>query len=227
MPSFSIAFLLLTLIGCSTVPKVVVAPTPYRPCVTDPNRQANESAELQKIVADDQADRKNFLNLSQEEMMAVAQRDVERRQRVGQIFGEGCFKTAADYAAAALVFQHGDSPDHYLQSFMWSKRSIELGDESQKSLMALSLDRYLVNTGHKQLFASQANATNIGDTESCYCLQQVEHSFSDDLRKAYTGRSRLDAFEWLKTLNRGKACPNTECSEPLAATPKGSVPGFW
>ncbi len=121
-------------------------------------------------------------------MIEVQKRDETRRKRVGEIFGEGCFSTSEDYAAAALVYQHGDTPDHFFQTYIWSKRAV-------------------VNTGHKQLFGSQAMRP--GPTEStCWCLDQIEKTFPDKRRK-------------------GKTCPNIECEAKLKPSPKGTVPGFW
>lgn len=216
------------LCGCTTISKPMASPLEsYRPCVDDTKRQEARSAELQMIVESDQADRKDFFNKTSEELLELAKRDVEKRKRVGEIFGEGCFKAAADFSAAALVYQHGDRSDHYMQTYIWAKRAIELGDDTQKSLMAFGIDRYLVNTGHKQLFGSQAVTVDKANPLSCWCLQEVEKSFPDSLRVKYTNRALQDNYQWLKTLNLGKSCANTECKENLAPTPRGSVLGFW
>lgn len=155
--------------------------------------------------------------------MQVVARDTERRMRVGQIFGEGCFSKAEDFAAAALVFQHGNRPEHFFQTFLWAKRAVELGDLTQKKIMAWGLDRYLVNIGHKQLFASQFRRPTL---ESCWQLQQVEMDFPDELRKEYTGTTLHDSLERLKKLNAGLDCKVT-CEEELKPSPRGTVPGFW
>ena len=159
-------------------------------------------------------------------MTEVARRDVVRRQRIGEIFGEGCFSKAEDYAAAALVYQHGDVPDHFYQTFLWSKRAVELGDENQKRMMALGIDRYLVNIGQKQLFGSQATLPDF-KPETCWCLQKIEQSFPDKRRKEIAGKSLSEAFLWLKELNQGKTCQSLECAAELKPSPKGTVPGFW
>jgi hypothetical protein len=174
-------------------------------------------------VTADQRDRD--VPVDQTDWDQVLPRDLERRRRVAEIFAEGCFKEARDYSAAALVFQHGDVPDHYLQTFLWSKRAVELGDASQRSLMALGLDRYLVSTGRKQLFASQASAATVG---GCYCIQPIERSFPDSKRKDFTGRSIRDAYRWVESLNKGKPCPSVqECGTDLKPSPEGTIPGFW
>ncbi len=211
---FPRAFLFL-----STLSTIVLADT-YVPCDQDKAKQTARSRELQRIVAADQSDRK-VIPMPAE----VFLRDRQRRERVGQIFGEGCFTTAADYAAAALVYQHGDRPDHFLQTFHWAKRSFELGDANQKRLMALGLDRYLVNVGHKQLFASQANKVV---KEMCWCLEPLESTFPEAMRKDYMSTSLAEQLAWIDGLNKGTACPPAkECAHDLKPTPRGTVPGFW
>jgi hypothetical protein len=93
-------------------------------------------------------------------------------------------------------------------------------------MIALGVDRYLVNTGHKQLFGSQAIKPDL-KPETCWCLQQVEPGFPDSLRKRYTGKSYAAALDWLEELNAGKSCPARECPTELKPSPKGTVPGLW
>lgn len=157
----------------------------------------------------------------------MVRRDEERRKRVGEIFGEGCFQRAEDFGAAALVFQHGDMPDHFFQTFLWSKRAVELGDKSKMNLMALGIDRYLVKSDRKQLFGSQAFALEMSNPKSCYCMEPVEHEFPDTIRKQFTGKSLKEAFAWVSSLNSGKNCAIKECPAERRPSPRGTIPGFW
>lgn len=184
------------------------------------------SRELLKIVAADQEDRKNWDAKNLSEMTEIAKRDVRRRRRVGEIFGEGCLSSAEDFAAAALVYQHGDSPDHFFQTFIWSKRAVDLGDATQKRMMALGIDRYLVNLGHKQLFGSQASKPDL-KTETCWCLEPIETTFPDAIRKDYFDKSLDQVFDWIKDLNAGKKCEPKMCAKELKPTLKGFIPGFY
>ena len=196
------------------------------PCRSDEARQKARSNELQALVSADQAIRKKgFFDQPPEALKRIEAEDRGRRMRVGEIFGEGCFSKPEDYAAAALIYQHGDVPEHYLQAFMWAKRAVELGDERQKRMMALAIDRYLVNTDRKQLFASQAGKNDLASP--CFCLEPVEMDFPDDRRQAIGRQSLAEAIDWLKGLNEGKDCPNVECSRDRKPTPAGSVPGLW
>ncbi|MGE0527901.1 MAG: hypothetical protein AB7G93_10850 [Bdellovibrionales bacterium] len=213
LPIMSLLLAGVVLTGCQSVP--------FRPCHADPERQEQRSQELQAIVKADQEGRAPPVDWQR-----LLPKDEGRRKRVGEIFGEGCFKTAEDYAAAALVYQHGDVPDHFFQTYLWAKQAVELGDSSQKRLMAMGIDRYLVNTGHRQLFATQASAPTM---DSCYCLEEVEESFPQERRKSYMGKSVRDALTWVDSLNEGKAAcgPAQLCKKNLKPTPKGTVPGFW
>lgn len=219
-----LALIPLLLSGCASTS--LASPTNFKSCRDDKPRLEGRSKELSEIVKADQDDREDFFKKTQEEMQEVLKRDEQRRRRVGEIFGEGCFSKAEDFAAAALVYQHGDVPEHFLQAFMWAKRSVELGDESQKRLMALAIDRYLVNIGHKELFGSQASKPDM-NPNTCWCLEQVEMSFPDKRRSEIAGKSLKEAFDWLDDLNKGMNCPKAECSKELKASPKGTVPGFW
>lgn len=190
-------------------------------CAEDPLKQKARSEELQKIVNEDQKDRVGNVDWSK-----VVARDEARRQRVGAIFGEGCIKSAQDFAAAALVFQHGVVPEHYFQTFLWAKRAVELGDVSQKSLMAKGIDRYLVNTNRRQLFATQASKVN---ADKCWCLEEVEKTFPEKLRLEYEKMSLEQALKGVDMLNQAEpSCrPAKFCKKGFKESPAGTIPGFW
>jgi hypothetical protein len=196
----------------------------FASCLDAPKLQAEKSAELQKLVSEDQQDREG--NVNSIDWTKVSPRDLERRIQVADIFAEGCFKDAKDYAAAALVFQHGDTADQAFQAFVWAKRAVELGDVQQKQLMAEGLDRYLVRSGQKQLFGTQATK----DAKNpCWCLEPTEESFSDQRRVKYTKKTLNDHLSWVKSLNeRQTACAKTQfCNHKFKPSPTGTVPGFW
>ncbi len=193
----------------------------FSACHSDLQRQTARSLELQKLVKEDQADRVPPINWNN-----VQFRDEYRRKRVGEIFGEGCFKSSEDYSAAALIYQHGNVPDHFFQTFVWAKKAVELGDVSKKRLMAMGIDRYLINIGHKQLFATQASQSKM---EACWCLEELVVSFPEKQRSEVSGQSMNEVWQWVESLNANQTNCNLVkfCSKNLKNSPSGTVPGFW
>jgi hypothetical protein len=146
--------------------------------------------------------------------------------RVGEIFGEGCMLSADDFYSGAIVYQHGDRPEHFFQTYVWANRALELGKEDARIWTALGIDRYLVNYGKKQLFATQFFKPDL-KPETCFWLEQTEAAFPDDRRKSITGRSYNDSLSYLNELNKGLNCEAKQCDKPLAHTSPGSLPGVW
>lgn len=183
--------------------------------------QLERSQQLDKLAQADDLDRKDW---DKKVMEIIIKNDLIRRKQVARIFAEGCFKEAKDYMNAALIYQHGDVPDHYYLAFIWSRKAAELGDLHGQAFSALAIDRYLNSIGHKQLFGSQYSKT-IND--ACFCMSSVEPSFPDSFRKAYSGRSLQESYDSMATLNPPN-CPRIECDYPLLQpTPKGSIIGLW
>jgi hypothetical protein len=221
----------LLAIGCASQttsqargPSSDVAVAHFKSCPDDPQKQALRSSELQEIVSADQADRQipgNQINWDK-----VSAADELRAKRVAEIFAEGCFKTAADYAAAALVFQHGVVPDHYYQAYLWSKEALALGDTTQKLMVANAIDRYLMSLGFKQLFGAQSfrNGPN-----GCHCLGPTENKFSDKIRLQICGLSLNDRIKSLREANKDNPLCETVlyCDKNLQSPPKGLFPGIW
>jgi hypothetical protein len=199
------------------------------PC-SDPAIHDQRSAELQRLLAEDQADRAWSLPGSHgalpapSDLEAMNQHDLDHRKRVGEIFGEGCLRSKEDYAAAFLLFQHGNTSEQYFQAFLWAKTALELGDKNAECELPMAADRYLVSTGHKQLFGTQASMS--GD---CWCIQPIEPSFPNELREKYRGgaNAAFTGLPYLKTLNAGKSCRDSYCEPALKPSPRGSIPGFW
>lgn len=205
----------------------------YVPCLQDAAKQQQRSIELKQLERADQADRPG------NQMRPGAEaRDRERRQRVGQIFGEGCFKAGADFANAAMVYQHGGdmygseqgqtralAPEHLFQAFLWAKRATELGTDS-KWLTASAIDRYLQYSGRKQLFGTQGFKVNVSDR--CWCIVPTEAAFPDSIRVQYTGKTLAQALEHVRDFPGQPAdCKPAYCPLDLAESPQGTVPGFW
>ena len=236
------AIILIFFLGCSSIHPVDRSPTaasllrtsenPASPCM-DSVTQSDRSAELQKLLSSDQADRKWAIDLASgirpttQVLEAMAENDLVRRKRVGEIFGEGCVKGILDYKAASLIYQHGNVPDHFFQAYIWAQKAVNLGSKEEMSEVAMAIDRFLVESGHKELFGTQARQIS---PSKCYCIQPIEESFPEELRDRYRGglNHAYTGLQYLKKLNSASSgCPEAYCDTSLLSSPKGSVPGFW
>ncbi len=211
------------------------AASEYKPCIQDIKKQAARSEELQKLLADDQKAR-----INNSPTPDIQDLDSIRRKRVGEIFGEGCFKTADDFYAAALIFQHGGDlsfdkntglpeasfPDHIFQAFLWAKRAHDLGNTKAKWLIAATADRYLWYIGYKQIFGTQGGRNSPSDR--CWCLVPVEDKFLDETRIVYTGKSLKEAILHVQQFpGHAPECKPSICSFTLKSPPPGILPGIW
>jgi hypothetical protein len=126
--------------------------------------------------------------------------------------------------SAAIVFQYGPVLEHKLQTFFFASRAYELGHPDGRLTMVYALDQYLVSIGHKQLFGS--NVVTLGATR-CTCVYAVEESFPDSVRSSYGIEPLSTQIDHAALKNGGRKDCSTVCNQPLAPTPKGSVPGIW
>lgn len=190
----------------------------------------NHSKELKKLYEEDQAERADFTHADENRLVAMLKHDRVRRIRVAEIFAKGCLKSAEDYLNAATIFQHGEVPDHFYQTYLWAKKAFDMGLEEAGAMAANGIDRYLMNTGRNQLYGGQA-ITEPGKPNRdrpCFCLWPIESSFSDTQRKALKFRTQTQIQEWLKDMNKDrKGCSNAVCKIDAKAVPRGSLPGVW
>lgn len=219
----------LCFLACITGGAINAAAGAYSPCAQDAERHSARAIELTAIAASDQRDRSDPSLNNPEHWSMTQHRDRRRRKRVGAIFGEGCLKTAEDFANAALVYQHGDTPEHFFQAFLWAKRAVDLGDSSQRELVAKGIDRFLRETNHKQLFGTQSRCPY---DQPCCCLELVQANFPDSERTAYGVRTLAQALSWVDSMNAGRGCPSAKmCPSGIDGapldSPRGTVPGFW
>ncbi len=207
--------------GCVSTASIAQTSSVFISCDQDLPRQKLRSQELQAIVSDDQKDRTPPVDWSQ-----VGPRDEIRRKRVGEIFGEGCFNSASDYSAAALIYQHGTVSDHYFQAFLWSKKAFELGNSWEGHSVANGIDRYLVSTGHRQLFGTQFRQD---PNTKLWCIEPIEKTFPDSKRVQYLKMSLEESIKMFLKFYKSTQLPGEieTCRRSLKPSPHGIVPGFW
>ncbi|MEM9837823.1 MAG: hypothetical protein AAF830_01575 [Pseudomonadota bacterium] len=196
--------------------------------ICPPERHEVASARLQKLRDADQDDRRGAIDAS------LTERDNARREEVAALFAEGCLITGRDHHNAALIFQHGKVPEHYYQAYRWAQRAVALGDTDAEWLISRAIDRFLLNSGYKQLFGSNAFSTapRVGDgfgPPTPWCLEPVVKEFTDAQREAQgfpTLQERIDRIAQMNESD-GREVGEPFCDKDLADPPKGVFPGIW
>ncbi|HEY5800768.1 MAG TPA: hypothetical protein VIT92_11135 [Burkholderiaceae bacterium] len=114
---------------------------------------AGSNRELADIYNADQGDRR----AGKIDWAVVTPRDQQRQARVRELAASGALKTSADFHHAAMVYQHGSTPEFYKQAQLWAQRAVELdaGNDGARWLAAAAEDRYLINTGKPQIWGTQ------------------------------------------------------------------------
>ncbi|HYL93956.1 MAG TPA: hypothetical protein VEW69_12465 [Alphaproteobacteria bacterium] len=129
-----------------------------RPCFAQ--NAAAPASEVHQLALEDQRDRIAYAQATdakkmQEASELMAAHDVSRRKQVHELLEQGVLRTAADFADAALIYQHGEKPDDYLLAHVLAMVALEKGDRRARSLCAVTLDRYLQSIGEAQVFGTQ------------------------------------------------------------------------
>jgi hypothetical protein len=163
-----------------------LAAEPAAPSVaaTAPVAQANE--ELMKLYREDQADRSSK-DGTPIDWKAVAARDAVRLKRVKELYSGDQLKTGGDYYHAAMILQHGDSPEDYLLCHELCVAALAKGSSNPKSwfssakwLAAASEDRFLLSIGRPQRFGTQSTSKG---PMAPRVLDKVQEGVTDVLRR--------------------------------------------
>ncbi|HYX26804.1 MAG TPA: hypothetical protein VFC23_21810, partial [Thermoanaerobaculia bacterium] len=160
-------------------------------------RKGPLNAELERLYKEDQADRAP--DLGKVDWSVVGKRDEERRKRVLEIVAQGGAKEAADYVHAAMVLQHGQTPEDFDHANQWCLKAIELDPDypGARWLAAAAKDRHLMNLGKPQLYGTQFKRDPKGGP---WYLWQVDPSITDEERAKWDvpplarAKARVDAL---------------------------------
>jgi hypothetical protein len=150
------------------------------PKLPPPVQEAGGHPELLRLVAEDQAARRNMpASPTPEFVQQFHERDRQRRQRVDELLAAGAAKTGPDFHAAALVFQHGDTLEDFARARELAAEAARRGHPAALRLTALAWDRWLMKAGRPQRFGSQY----VGDREMKQMrLYPVDPSITDEER---------------------------------------------
>lgn len=122
----------------------------------EPNMSQNNNAEIAKIVEEDQKARStSWANITKAELQAIGEADRKRFKRIKKLVISGALSTAADFANAALVCQHGHNFEDFTLAHELCVCALLLGDKSASWLCGASYDRMLLSASYPQRFCTQ------------------------------------------------------------------------
>jgi len=113
-------------------------------------------AELKSLYEADQSARRTRPN-SQAAWDALNAADATRLARVAEIVAAGGLQHTDDYYHAAMVFQHGSTPEDFQKAHAYALKSAELDRHGSRSrwLVCATEDRYLQSIGKPQIWGTQ------------------------------------------------------------------------
>lgn len=156
----------------------------------------NISEELKNMYEADQEDRKSW-RTGGTDWEVVKPRDNSRMKRVEELYSQGLLKTADDMYYAAMIYQHGDKPEHYEKAMELSRQAGKFGHPDGKRFSALAEDRYLLSIGKPQIWGTQFMRKNADEQ------WKIREPF-DRMAKTHEERKEMglvDVEERLKDLN--------------------------
>ena len=161
-----------------------------------PHQTVHDSQELKRLFEDDQAERAR----EPIDWSVVGPRDRARLNRVKDLFARSALHTANDYYHAAMVLQHGEAPEDFLLAHEFCVVAIIKGRNGRdtRSLAAAAEDRFLMNIGRPQRFATQFRSDGGGPMK----LYAVDTSVTDALRRQMDTPSLAEAKAQEAALNR-------------------------
>jgi hypothetical protein len=128
-------------------------------CAT--SQAQSPSVELAQMYADDQSTR-STAQAAGFDWQARARQDHQRNLRVKSMLTACELSSGADFLYAAMVVQHGATPQDALLAHELAVIAANKGDERGPALAAKGLDRYLRRIGALQRFGTQSHQVNNG-----------------------------------------------------------------
>ena len=139
----------------------------------------NSSKTLETVFNEDQKDRKAMSSGEAYDWESIAYRDEEREKIVRNLITEGKLQSGEDFYHAAMILQHGTSPEDQLLAHDLCVIAISKGESRAKWLAAASLDRYLTGIGRDQRYGTQFISDRSFNPPR---LAPIDEEFPDTLR---------------------------------------------
>ncbi len=161
------------------------------------NDQDNQ--EIKLLFQKDQGARNGFLKMNEFELKKMIEEDEARRKRVYQICSNDGLKTGNDFYCAAMVFQHGSTPEDYLFAHELAVIAISKGNKNAIWLAAATEDRFLKSINRKQRFGTQFSRI----ASDPFKLDPIDEEVSDTMRKLMNCPTLSEALKMEESLNQG------------------------
>ncbi len=173
---------------------------PRRSVAAQSSAQAiiKDNEKLARLYREDQSDR-TAPEGKPIDWSVVGPRDRAREARIKQLYQKDSLQTGADYYHAAMILQHAQAPEDFLLAHEFCIIAISKGDKRALWLAAASEDRFLMNIGRPQRFATQYRSD---DGKSPVRLYTVDPNVTDGLRRAFNALFLADAKAHEKMMNK-------------------------
>lgn len=152
---------------------------------------------LKQLYEQDQADRLDTQSLTRTQIEGMVQRDRERRECVEELIEHGALQAPEDYFHAAMVFQHGETLEHYWQAHELAKKGAELGHPTCRWLTAAAYDRWLMRQGKPQKYGTQYILK-----DEQWALYEFDPTTTDAQRAEWNARSLAQALQRVEEMNQ-------------------------
>ena len=156
-----------------------------------------DNQELARLMDEDQADRTPPKGM-EIDWKNVAPRDAARLKRVKELYAQNQLHTGNDFFNAALILQHGNTPEDYLLAHELAVVAISK-KPGLNSLAAVTEDRFLMTIGRPQRFATQYRTEGPNQP---YRLYKVDPAVTDELRRLMMVPSLAEAQAREAELNK-------------------------
>jgi hypothetical protein len=115
---------------------------------------------------------------------------------------QNALRTADDYLHAALIMQHGSTPEAYALARKLAEKAVQLRPwlAEARWLYAAATDRYLQSTGKPQIFGTQYKQVN-----GQWTLEPFDPAaISDAERARWRAHSLAERLKFIEEVNRGR-----------------------
>lgn len=159
------------------------------------------NSEMRRVYEADQKDRQS--SIGRIDWKVVGKRDAARRALVRKLLANGELHTGRDFERAAIVFQHGGTPDDYLLAHTLAMVAMARGQGGAIWIAAASLDRYLNAVHQPQIYGTQFNIEPNGHvTQKPYNRTLISDALRRDLNVPSLAAQKNQQKQYEKQLSK-------------------------